>query len=46
MDPDRILEEFDRSLLETRTDGNPPPLWDGNAAPRVVDEIESWFKSR
>jgi UDP-N-acetylglucosamine 2-epimerase (non-hydrolysing) len=43
LDPDRIVREFELSIEKDYSDGSSPPLWDGHAAIRVVDTIESWL---
>ena len=39
----KIVEESFRILSGQSKTGEIPPLWDGNAARRIVDAIESWL---
>ncbi|MBX7062078.1 MAG: UDP-N-acetylglucosamine 2-epimerase (non-hydrolyzing) [Pyrinomonadaceae bacterium] len=40
VDPERILEEANRSLDAEKRELQIPPLWDGNAAGRICDALE------
>jgi UDP-N-acetylglucosamine 2-epimerase (non-hydrolysing) len=41
-DPDRIMAEAERALGEPARPATHPPLWDGRAAVRIVEEIRAW----
>ena len=45
-DPEEIGRGVDDVLAGNWPEGNRPPLWDGRAAERIVDVIESWSVSR
>jgi UDP-N-acetylglucosamine 2-epimerase (non-hydrolysing) len=44
-DPDAIMKAFDQSLETGRVRRDPPPLWDGQAARRIVDILSSELRS-
>lgn len=44
-DPEKIRQSAEAILTGKWSSGNRPPLWDGQAAPRIVDVIESWASS-
>ena len=44
-DTKRIIDESLRYLNTTRTQGKVPPLWDGQAAQRIVKTIVQWWES-
>ena len=39
----RLLEEVDQILLGNSKSAQVPPLWDGHAAGRIADAIDSWW---
>jgi UDP-N-acetylglucosamine 2-epimerase (non-hydrolysing) len=41
-DPERIVSEADRAIRAPARPVTCPPLWDGRAAVRIVDEILAW----
>lgn len=45
-DPVRLRQGVEDILAERCPRGESPPLWDGQAAGRIVDVIQSWRKSR
>ena len=40
-DPARVLEELDRALEHRFEGGAVPPLWDGNAALRILEMLHA-----
>jgi UDP-N-acetylglucosamine 2-epimerase (non-hydrolysing) len=43
-DPGRILDEALQALAEPPHLNGPPPLWDGHAAERIVEALETHFR--
>jgi UDP-N-acetylglucosamine 2-epimerase (non-hydrolysing) len=43
--PERILEVPDLIRAARERPVSPPPLWDGNAAPRIVEAIAAWAQA-
>jgi UDP-N-acetylglucosamine 2-epimerase (non-hydrolysing) len=49
-DPDRLLKEalliLDREIADEPRPVAPPPLWDGKAAPRIVEVLKQYWRDR
>ena len=45
-DPARVKELALQALEEEPGRKEPPPLWDGRTAPRIVDVMEAWARDR
>jgi len=44
--PESIVSAVEAALARGEGSVQPPPLWDGKAASRIVDEIERWERGR
>ncbi|MFK7809335.1 MAG: non-hydrolyzing UDP-N-acetylglucosamine 2-epimerase [Saprospiraceae bacterium] len=45
LDVDQILEQFQQCFYKSKADAVIPPLWDGKAATRIVDELLKAFSA-